>query len=622
MKKILLISMPYGALDRQALGLSLLKARLAKDHIECDIRYLMFTFADLVGVEDYIWIMQDLPHTAFAGEWTFTTALYGENRRADARYVRHVLQETWRLDRHDIDRVLAVRTLVPHFLNYCMETVQWHEYALVGFTSTFEQNIASLALAKRAKKTHPDLAVVFGGGNWEDEMGRELHRRFPFVDYASTGEADESFPLLAKRLLEKPKKGKSFSTIRGIVYRSEKKSIYTGRAPLVKRMDALPIPDYSDYFREFTASAAGNLVIPTLLFEGSRGCWWGAKSHCTFCGLNGCTLTFRTKSDQRILQEIKYLVKQWGIDLIQAVDNVLDTNYFKKLLPALAVLEPSLEIFYEVRASLTREQVKLLSQAGIKNIQPGIESLNDHVLKLMRKGTTALQNIQLLKWCREYGVKANWNILYGFPGEARRDYADTMNLLPSITFLDPPTACGPIRLDRFSPYFTEPSAYGLTNIRHMPVYDYIYPFSKKSVNKIAYYFDYDYETDKDPSGYATGLMHLVEDWQHRPDNGTLQAIQKPDGTLVLVDKRKNALGREFTLTGADRIVYDYCDRVRSTNGVHRHLAQVYPTANLRRSQVKAFLDTLTAHRLMAGDKDRYLSLAVRTHPATVPPINP
>jgi len=92
MKKILFISMPYGALDRQALGLSLLKARLAKDHIECDIRYLMFTFADLVGVEDYVWIMQDLPHTAFAGEWTFTTALYGENRRADAHYVRHVLQ--------------------------------------------------------------------------------------------------------------------------------------------------------------------------------------------------------------------------------------------------------------------------------------------------------------------------------------------------------------------------------------------------------------------------------------------------------------------------------------------------------------------------------------------------
>ena len=233
-----------------------------------------------------------------------------------------------------------------------------------------------------------------------------------------------------------------------------------------------------------------------------------------------------------------------------------------------------------------------------------------------------MQNIQLLKWCREYGVKAKWNMLYGFPGEARQDYADTMNLLPSITFLDPPTACGPIRLDRFSPYFTEPSAYGLTSIRHMPVYDYIYPFSKKSVNKIAYYFDYDYETDKNPSGYATGLMQLVEDWQHRPDRGTLQAIEKLDGTLVLVDKRKNALGREYTLTGADRIVYDYCDRVRSTSAVHRHLTLVYPTANLSRFQVKAFLDNLTAHRLMVGDKDRYLSLAVHTRPASVPPINP
>ena len=47
----------------------------------------------------------------------------------------------------------------------------------------------------------------------------------------------------------------------------------------------------------------------------------------------------------------------------------------------------------------------------MRRIQPGIESLSDHVLKLMRKGTTALQNIQLLKWCREYGVQPEWNLL-------------------------------------------------------------------------------------------------------------------------------------------------------------------------------------------------------------------
>ena len=48
-------------------------------------------------------------------------------------------------------------------------------------------------------------------------------------------------------------------------------------------------------------------VVPTLLFETSRGCWWGAKSHCTFCGLNGETMAFRSKSPRRALDELEQL---------------------------------------------------------------------------------------------------------------------------------------------------------------------------------------------------------------------------------------------------------------------------------------------------------------------------
>ena len=75
-----------------------------------------------------------------------------------------------------------------------------------------------------------------------------------------------------------------------------------------------------------------------------------------------------------------------------------------------------------MKANLTREQVRLLADAGVRHIQPGIESLSDHVLALMKKGVTGLRNVQLLKWCKEYGIEVDWNILYGFPGETREDY--------------------------------------------------------------------------------------------------------------------------------------------------------------------------------------------------------
>lgn len=608
--------MPYGALERQALGLSLLKAMLNQDRIKCDVRYLTFTFADLIGVENYIWVTHDLPHTAFAGEWTFKSALYGEDPYTDNRYVKEVLQDTWQLDNEAIGRIFNIRTFVPHFLDYCMAVVPWKEYMLVGFTSTFEQNITSLALARRIKQAYPHIVITLGGGNWEDDMGRELHRRFPFVDYVCTGEADESFPLLVKHLV-RSRSVQDYSQVKGLVYRKGRKSLYTGQADLVTNLDKLPIPNYCDYFREFTNSSASSAVVPTLLFEGSRGCWWGAKSHCTFCGLNGCTLRFRSKSNERILKEVTYLVEKWGIDTIQSVDNVIDMEYFRKTVPALARMERRVDFFWEVRANLTREQVRLLAKAGICTIQPGIESLNDHVLKLMRKGTTALQNIQFLKWCKEYDVRASWNILYGFPGETYQDYEDTMKLLPSIRFLEPPAACGPIRLDRFSPYFMESAAFGLTNVRPMPVYKYLYPFDEESVSKIAYYFDYDYESDKNPSGYAEDVIRYAADWSEHPEAGTLRSIERSDGTLALVDNRKCAIRRHVVLNGIDREVYNYCDRVRSCANVTRRLAKMFPHAKLTQQRIKTFLKALVSYRLMVNTGDRYLSLAIRSSPAKI-----
>jgi hypothetical protein len=72
-KKVLLLNMPFGALERQALGISLLKAVLTEKQVKCDIKYLSFTFAELIGPDDYYWISNDLPHTArsskMSGNW-------------------------------------------------------------------------------------------------------------------------------------------------------------------------------------------------------------------------------------------------------------------------------------------------------------------------------------------------------------------------------------------------------------------------------------------------------------------------------------------------------------------------------------------------------------------------
>lgn len=625
MKKILLLSMPMGALERPALGLSLLKECLQKSGFECDVRYPTFTFAEFIGHDEYQWMCYQLPYTAFASDWSFTPALYGERPDLEQAYVQNILRDTWCVAESDIQRILSIRSRVSYFLDYCMETISWSDYAIVGFTSTFEQNIASLALAKRIKKAFPKICIIFGGANWEGEMGLELHRQFPFVDYVCSGEAEQSFPALVGRILNRTPMNGKLEPIPGLVYRDRKgESVSTGSSEMIRDLDALPIPDFSDYFQDLKQCTVSAPVAPTLLFETSRGCWWGAKSHCTFCGLNGGTMAFRSKSPRRALDELELLVDRWQLTNVEVVDNILDMKYFADMLPALARARRPVQLFYEVKSNLSRAQVKTLQEAGVCRIQPGIESLSDHVLKLMRKGTTALRNVQLLKWAQEYNVIVEWNMLYGFPGETPEDYRAMLELLKQIKFLRPPGATGPIRLDRFSPYHNTPAEFGLINVRPLGTYRYLYPFDDESLRRIAYYFDFDYDPANNPTGYAAEVIAFINDWRANPQSGELRSISRPDGepdrspngspdgSLAILDTRPNATTPELILTGLEKAAYEFCDELQSGTSIVRHLRSVFPEEEFTNQSVWEFLDSLVAHGLMITDGSNYLSMALRT----------
>ncbi len=610
--RVLLVSMPYAALDRPSLGLGLLQARLREEGFACDTRYLAFDFADAIGIEDYLWVHGELPYTAFAGDWSFAEALYGPRPEVDRGYVRRILREEWRLDGAAIARLMAIRSKCIPYLDACMAVVPWREYDVVGFTSTFEQNLASLALARRLKEVHPKLSVVFGGANWEDQMGRELHRRFPFVDFACSGEADESFPALLTALAAGG--AKTASLPRGVVHRVAGKTRSTGPAPLVEELDRLPFPDFDPFFRDRSMSSAASLIPPTLLAETGRGCWWGAKSHCTFCGLNGGAMAFRSKRPERALEEMLELRDRYGVGTFNAADNILDMRYFKTLLPLLAERGAPVSLFYEVKANLSRAQVAQLAAAGVRRIQPGLESMSDHILKLMRKGTTMLQNVQLLKWCRELGVHPEWNLLYGFPGERARDYEEMGTVLDAIWFLDPPSGYGPVRLDRFSPYHADPGGHGMVSVRPMASYRYLYPFPEEALMRIAYYFDYDYGDGRDPRIYADRLIEKTRTWMADGRRGDLRQLDGDDGEIVLAESRRGRRRQSLRLRQWTARAYDACDGIQSRGS----LARLPELDGVPADSLDAFLDYCVGKGIMLRSDDRFLSLAVREPARPIP----
>jgi ribosomal peptide maturation radical SAM protein 1 len=319
-------------------------------------------------------------------------------------------------------------------------------------------------------------------------------------------------------------------------------------------------------------------------------------------------MAFRSKSAERVLDELTFLAKRYETSYVQFVDNILDLRYFKSLIPELANRKHGLRIFYETKSNLKKDQVRLLSDAGIRHIQPGIESFNTQVLKLMRKGVTALQNIQFLKWCEQYGVKAEWNLLYGFPGENAEAYKQILQILQSVTHFPVPTAVAPIRMDRFSPNFEEANSRGFTNLRPMLPYRYIYPFSSEELLRLCYYFDFDYADGTRPDEYTEEIVAFCYTW--RKATGGKRRLQH----FVLADQayiKDERFTRRCDRVHLDKIqnsIVIFCDTARTLEQIQSHLASSFPERAFEAKRIQAFLNYLIEQRLMVQEEAQYLSI--------------
>ena len=614
MARVLLINQPFSNLRWPNLGLSLLKAALTERGIGCDIAYLNFDFAERVGLDAYSWIADDFAFV-LGGERLFAKHFFAK-LPGDDRYFRDVLvRADSRFTPEDRGDYEAIGQAVQPFLEAAMGAIDWPQYAIVGFAATFQQTMPAMCLARRIKRAHPEIRIVLGGAACEAEMGLELLRQFSEIDYVFLGEADLAFPPVVEQILA----GGHVDLPAGVASRDP--AVLTGRTgasrvtagsePLrVCDLDALPYPEFDDYFARHDRSPLRDRIEPLLFYETSRGCWWGEKHHCKFCGLNGSSMQYRSKSPERAVEELRWLVERHKVSRACAADNILDHRYFETFLPMLHETGLDLGLAYEMKTNLTRRQVALLLDAGLGAAQLGIETFITPVLKLMAKGANAMQNLQALKWLSEPGIEVKWNVLYGFPGEIPADYARLADLIPSLVHLAPPMAVGRVRLDRFSPYFEEPARYGMVNPRPNRAFSYVYPFSGDVLARIAYYYDYDYADGRDPLDYAGPVLEAIDRWREIYGTVTLRLWDREDGVLILTDTRPCATQFQRRLTGLERQIYLLCDTGRSLRYLVEHAAQLPAATPRDAGQIQQLLDQWVGQRIMACLDDRYLSLAL------------
>ena len=608
--KVALVNMPFSYSKYPSIQLGTLSALLKSKGTPVDCHHLNVRFAFKIGVPLYEIICEK---RALFGEWIFSYLLFRENpkRTEYPRLFKPVFEQVAKESGHPVSFFEDMATRVaPQFLTWAQTTIDWGQYKIVGFTSTFDQNVASLTMAKLIKDLYPDVTIVFGGANYDGEMGLEYFRAFPFIDHVVIGEAEDTFPTLVRTILE----GKGEQVPDGVTYRNGDRIQFTPNAALFMDFTNTGPPDYDDYYHllaELGEAAQG--LDRILLYEGSRGCWWGEKHHCTFCGLNAQSMKFRAKSSEHVAREMAYLSSRYDTARFRLVDNIIDMKYVENLFGRFAADHCDLDVFIETKSNLQKSQIRTLAAGGVKCMQPGLESLSLNQLQAMDKGVTPMQNIICLKWSYYYHVAVSWNILLGFPGETNEDYRRQIDLLPSLFHLHPPEATGKFWLQRFSPYHTRPHEYGVRITGPGTAYEHIYDARRVDLKKIAY--DFEYELDNwnvDPHLYQ-GLIDLVQEWQRlagSSDRPFLYYSKTMDYVTVYDGRNPKApIRRRFDWPAAG--IIEVCNEAaKSVDQIRTLLANRPDKSGNRDMEIDQALDTLTAARILYQERGKYFTLAV------------
>ena len=591
--------MPFVSIWRPSLQIGLLSAIARSQGFSVETFHLNLEFAAAIGGDLYQSLCPQ--RTWLVGDWLFSRAAFA----AAAPDPENQFLDTV-IEGFDADQLRQLRhDAVPAYLDRMMSIIDWGRFDVVGFTSTFQQNVASFALARRLKAAYPRLCTLFGGANFDEEMGRELVRSVPAIAYAINGEADRAFP----EFLEAIAGNRDPAAVPGVMCRRNGGLRVSEPRPPFDRLDALPVPDYDEYFERverLELIPEGTRQHIDLPFESARGCWWGQKHHCTFCGLNGTTMAYRAKSSSRLLDELATLSSRYrGLRFI-AVDNILDPAYLKDLFPRLGEQQLGYKIFYETKANLRKEQIRLLSEGGVYRLQPGIESLSTRVLGLMRKGVTAIQNVNMLRWTRYYGIEASWNLIWGFPGESEADCDTQKALIPYLGYLEPPEGSGRIWLERFSPLFRDRAAFPMRFMGPAKGYAFVYP-EHVDLEKVAYFFDYEFR-DTLPDSAFEEIGQLIEAWQESWRNGVRPSLtyRRSPALVQIEDARDPGTPLTYSLDGPLAELYPaFSDRPMSAAGAKEKWGWDWPV-----EEIEGALDEFCEKGLMMRDGNLFLTLAL------------
>jgi anaerobic magnesium-protoporphyrin IX monomethyl ester cyclase len=281
-----------------------------------------------------------------------------------------------------------------------------------------------LPLMKFIKEELPASKIILGGPEPPFYSEEFLNAG---ADIIVEGESEVTMKELCEELsLEKC----DLKKVNGIIYKDENgEAVKTPPREKLKDVDELPLPDRESVDLSLYLNAWKDAHgYSSVSMNTMRGCPYT----CRWCSHSVYGTSYRRRSPEKTVEEIKYLVDKYNPDMFWFVDDVFTISH--KWLSSVNKLlkEQNLKIKFECISRSDRlddETLSILKEMGCFRLWIGAESGSQKVLDLMDRRVDALKTREIIKLTRKYGIEAGTFIMLGYPGETKEDIYETVNHL-------------------------------------------------------------------------------------------------------------------------------------------------------------------------------------------------
>jgi ribosomal peptide maturation radical SAM protein 1 len=586
--RLALISMPWPIFNRPSLQLATLKAYLEeKSTCKVDCFHPYLHLAKAIGIDTYTL----LARSGWAGEALFAPLLFPDMHKK----AKHLFCQSLGTKSRSIADFDVLVEQVKNSITEWLTAIDLHTYSLVGLSVCFFQTLPSLYFAAKLKERAPLLPIVFGGSSCSGKVGASLFQKFQKIDYLIDGEGEESLLHLCRYL-----DGQEKSLVRDVLSRRPPGLPNVSSKKIT--LNDLPHPNFSSYFQEVRELFSGQMFIPVLPIEFSRGCWW---NRCSFCNLNLQWPDYRTKDGDRMKEEVTALAKAHNCLHFAFADNALPPRQADRFFTSIAACQMDFDFFAEIRGITKQDRLALYRRGGLRTVQVGIEALSTSLLNKMAKGTTVMDTVATMKISSSCGINLEGNIITEFPGSTTEEIAETLH---NLDFVLPfaPLQSAAFFLGYGSPIHERPHDFSIQAIIPHGKNRKLFP---ENILQGMTMITNGYRGDR---GRQHKLWQPVgkklKNWQafhKRRKNRALPPLFYRDGGDFLIISQEPLTGPplQHRLRGVSRRIYLFCDTPQTISAI----LTAFPSIVL--PTLEMFLGEMADKRLMFREGDQIISLA-------------